>query len=80
MVICIGADFFPSFYGFTSLIIIPSLPSTHVSPLCEMCDNADQAAHDHILSLLSLGALCLTQHLAGYRLWKLFINNLLWLI
>jgi hypothetical protein len=41
----------PSLYGFTSLIIIPPLLSTHVSSRHEMCDTVDQAAHYHILKV-----------------------------
>jgi hypothetical protein len=50
-----GARFSPSLYGFSLLIAILRLFHTHFSPLREVCVIPDQAAHYHILGLLSTG-------------------------
>jgi hypothetical protein len=44
-----GSDFSYSFFGFPLLIINPPLLHTHLSPLPEVYDSLDQAAHYHIL-------------------------------
>jgi hypothetical protein len=41
----------PNFLGFSLQIIIPPLLHTHLSPLAEVGDSTDQAAHYHILGL-----------------------------
>jgi hypothetical protein len=50
-----GASFPPSLFGFSLLITIPPLLHTHISPPPEVRDDPNQAAHYHILGLLSLG-------------------------
>jgi hypothetical protein len=41
----------PSSFGFTLLILIPPLLRAHLSPLPELCNNPEQAAPYHILSV-----------------------------
>jgi hypothetical protein len=46
---CQWAGFSPISLVFLLLFIIPPLLHTHLSPLHEMCNSSDQAAHYHTL-------------------------------
>jgi hypothetical protein len=53
------------YFGFPCKYIIPPLLHIHLSPLHEVCDCSDQAAHYHNLGP-QLGASLLTRHIG----WK----------
>jgi hypothetical protein len=55
---------FSEFLGFSLLIVISPLILTNLSPLHEMCDSPDQAAHYHTLSP-KFETSFLSRHVAG---------------
>jgi hypothetical protein len=50
-----GAGLSSQFFGFPQSFIIPPLHHSHPAMRPELCDNHDQAAHHHILGILSWG-------------------------
>lgn len=48
-------DFFPSVFGFSSLINTPPLLHTHVSLPLELCNSPQKAAHYHIVGFYAGG-------------------------
>jgi hypothetical protein len=58
----IGADFSPSFFGFSLLITVTPLPHTHPSPPPEMYNRPDQTSS-------------LSQNLGDFRARKMLFNG-----
>jgi hypothetical protein len=69
--VALEKDFFPSLFGFSLPVTIPSWLHTDLSLSLEVCNSCDQAAHYHI-SDFRLGTTSLALHLPGYKIRKYY--------